>query len=57
MGKTIKIFQQRNEETNTIENFHMKITSAGGKKGRGGGGTVGQNDPCMVITGHSKNSQ
>ena len=24
MGKPIKIFEQRNDETNAIENFHMK---------------------------------
>ena len=33
------------------------MTPAGGKKGREGGGTVAQNDSCMVITDQPKYSQ
>ena len=34
-----------------------KITPAGGEKVRAGGGTVAQNDPCMVIRAQPKYSQ
>ena len=34
-----------------------KITPGGGDKGREAGGTVVQNDPCMVIRAQSKYRQ
>ena len=59
MGKTIKLFEQRKDESNVIENFNMKNDTnwRGREKGRGRGDTVAQNDPCMVIRSQPKYSQ
>ena len=32
------------------------MTPGGGEKGRGGGGTVAQNDPCITIRAQTKYS-
>ena len=35
----------------------LKMTLGGGDKGRGGGGTVAQNNSCMVMRAQPKHSQ
>ena len=58
MGKPKNIFEQRNYETNVTEIFNMKNqTPGGGNKGRGGGGTVALNNPCMVMRAQPKYTQ
>ena len=57
MGKPIKIFEQWKDEATSLRIVPWNMTLAGEMKGRGGGGTVAQNDPNMVIRDQQKYSQ
>ena len=59
MEKPTKIFEQRKDESDAIENFNMKNDTRQlcWEKGKGGGGIVAQNDSFMVIRTKPKYNQ
>ena len=57
MGKPINIFEQRKYETNVIDIFNIKNDTGWWDRGRRGGDTVTQKNPCMVIRAQPKYRQ
>ena len=57
MGKPIKHLSKGKVKSTLVRTLTWKMTLAVREKGRGGGGTVVEKDPCMVIRAQPKCSQ